>query len=362
MQQFYIVAIIAIILSFLARINKFESCFFLAFVILTLFLSLGYEWGNDVSSYHYFWNQYTDSGYSFLDFNNLIELNNKNELVWVSLCILCKPLGFYGFRALLFSVENYIIYHFIKKYVNKRWYWLAMLIYTFNPFFFVLSSSMMRQWLAICTSIVAIDCFFNKKVKASILLVIFAFFIHRSVCIVIFIPIFLLLTQKQVKHSLIMIASIMALYYALSNSIVHYVTTWLTSEDVYSNYSGVASQSGIGVTSIAKVILYTLLFFYARTLIGQKRDIMRIPILYSFILPFLSYSTVAARMGFYYTIYTICAYPIFMQEIKCNKQFKALLLCIIIIYMVYSSYIFFMDPIYKPYYYTYRNLLEVGSL
>ena len=362
MSQFYIIGFCAVFLSFLARYKKFQFCFPLAFLILFLFLSLGYEWGNDVPSYHYFWEQYTDVNYSFLDFNNFKDLNEKNEFVWVSLCILCKPLGFYGFRALLFFIENYILYRFISKKVNRNWYWLAMMVYIFNPFFLVLSSSMMRQWLAICISLVAIECFIEKKTSTSIGLIIFTFFIHRSVCVVFFILLFLSLLRKQDKYSMTIFCVIVVTYFAISNSFVHFIATWLASEDVYSNYSGAASQSGIGITSIGKVIIYLFLFLSANSLPDNRREMLKIPILYCFILPFLSYSTVAARMGFYYTIYTIFAYPIFMHKLKKKIAIKFILLSLVIVYTLYSSYIFFVDPIYKPYYFVYRNLFEVGVL
>ena len=171
MIQAFLVATLAVFLAFLGGREKKHSFFlFLAFVVLTAFLSLGYYWGNDVAKYEERFEFYRDSGISLFEFSQYGILALK-ELGFVFINLLCKPLGFWGMRALLFIVENAIIYYFIVNHVNRKWYWLAVFIYVFNPSFWVLSSSMMRQWLAICIIVQAVDSLLRNKKLLFVLLV-----------------------------------------------------------------------------------------------------------------------------------------------------------------------------------------------
>lgn len=135
---------------------------FLAFVLLTAFLSLGYYWGNDVAKYEERFEYYSNSGIALFDFSQYGFIALK-EFGFVFINLLCKPIGFWGMRAVLFILENAILYYFIVKHVDRKWYWLAVFIYVFNPNFWVLSSSMMRQWLAICIVVLATDFLSRNK-------------------------------------------------------------------------------------------------------------------------------------------------------------------------------------------------------
>src|SRR5574344_669448 len=123
MIESILIACLAIVLSYIAKYKKYNYCLFLAFFIIVVFLSLGFEWGNDVATYEIYYNKYVDSGVSLWDVSSLKALNEKDEFGWVFLNILLKPIGFYGFRAVLFIIENIILFLFFKRKVNPKWYW-----------------------------------------------------------------------------------------------------------------------------------------------------------------------------------------------------------------------------------------------
>ena len=120
MLETYIISIIAIFLAYWSKYDKFRWGLPLAFVVITTFLSLGYEWGNDVPTYERVFERYTNSSYSLFDFQTYEYLNDKSEFGWVLINQLCGGIGFYGMRAILFSFENLIIYLIIKRVVHNK--------------------------------------------------------------------------------------------------------------------------------------------------------------------------------------------------------------------------------------------------
>lgn len=354
MIQAFLVAFLAVFLAYLSGKEKEHSFFLmLAFAVLTIFLSLGYYWGNDVPTYEERFERYTNSGIALFDFGNYGFLALK-ELGYVFINILCKPLGFWGMRAILFLIENSIICYFILRHVDRKWYWLATFIYAFNPCFWVLSSSMMRQWLAICIIVLAVDFLLRRKSIVFFLLVLFASTIHITAFVgLVFLPLSYVLKNSN-KNTIIIYLIALFLYFVLSPVFISTLADILKEEDMFMGYT--SNQGGIGITAVGRMTIY-LILLYASLKFNLKDKLLNwIVLLYGFVLPLLSFGELSSRIGFYFTIFTISTYPSYMAIPVQNKNVRTILIGVVCAYLLYSFYLFFTGQTYSAAYYHYRTI------
>ena len=253
-------AFVAIILAYYCGFKKDNYYLITSFLLLTIFLSLGYYWGNDVGRYEERFLYYTSSGISPFNFREY-DYVARSEFGFVFINMLCKPLGFWGMRALLFAIENTIILYIIIKHVDKRWYWLAVFVYVFNPNFWVLSSSMMRQWLAICLCLLSADFLSRRKLIWFVVLVMLASTIHQTafVCFLL-LPLYYL-SKKYSTGMAFTFVVFLLLFFLFSNYFRDYVVFWINMEDFYTSYDNVTSD--VGITAVGRMALFILLLYIA---------------------------------------------------------------------------------------------------
>lgn len=348
----FFTAIVAIVLAYIGGFEKkHHYSLTLAFVLLTVFLSLGYYWGNDVEHYEERFLNYTSSGISPFNFSEY-DIMARSEFGFVLINLLCKPIGFWGMRAILFSVENAIILYFIIKHVDKKWYWLAVFVYVFNPDFWVLSSSMMRQWLAICLCLLSADFLSRGKIIRYVLLVLLASTIHQTalVCFL-FLPLYFVSRKASVGMVVAFVLGLLFLF-VFSSYFRDYIELWINVGEVYSVYSN--ETTGVGITAIGRLIIFIILLYLAIKQHSREAFFNWMVLLYSITLPLLSYSQLASRIGLYFTIGTITVYPSFGSVIKVDKVYKHALLLVVCVYLLYMFYIFFNSPTYQSSFYNYR--------
>lgn len=361
MIQAYIISIIAIFLAFLARYERMRYALPLAFGVITAFLSLGYEWGNDVATYFSWFEGYNQ--YSLFDSQSYEGHDLKSEFGWVLINQLCAPIGFYGMRAVLFAFENLVIYMLIKRVVSKEYYWFAVFIYTMNPNFMVLSSSMMRQWLAMCLVVLGFLYLEKRKWVTYIALVLVAFSIHKSSLICL--PLVLLprwMDNIRIS-SLSLLIPILLIYYLLSGLVVDYVAGWLLATDIYTSYSDVDTySSGVGFLSIVQLVIIIYMFVNIQQIEKHKRIYIAVLIAFSLILPLYNYSGLASRLSFYFVVFTIAAYPLFLNQSKANNIVKYSFIAVIIVITIYNNFMFFADPTWLLYFGKYTTLIEAGII
>ena len=83
---------------------------------------------------------------------------------------------------------------------------------------------------------------------------------------------------------------------------------------------------------------------------------------YGLILPFYNYSGLASRLGFYFTVFTICAYPLFLKQVQLANILKLAFMWAVIIIIVYTNVTFFADPMWFMHFGKYTTLMEAGIL
>ncbi len=354
-----ITAIIAVFLAFLSRNEKKHSYFLLlSFAVLTAFLSLGYYWGNDVATYETWFDGFEKSGIAWWNFSQYDYFTQK-EYGFICINLLLKPFGFWGMRAVLFFIENAIVYYFIKTHVNKKWYWLAVFVYVFNPNFWVLSSSMMRQWLAMCVVLLSVMNLEKGKKIRYLLLLILAFSIHFSaIAALAILPIYIL-QKKNSMQSFVILIVILIGFWLLSPIFIDYVVLFLKAEAFY-QLGYMDTHGGIGITSIAFLLIYIFILYCSIKANQQKNLPCWIVVLAALVMPLLSYGELISRIGFYFSIFTLAAFPLFMANPKIDKLTKNSVISVVILYDLYLFYLFFHNPMWIKSFGTYHTI--IGNL
>ena len=351
----FVVAIIAVLLAFMCRREKQHSyLLLLSFVILTLFLSLGYYWGNDVVTYEKWFDSFENSGVSWWNFTQYDSFI-QTEIGYICINLLCKPLGFWGMRALLFTIENAIIYAFIIRHVERRWYWLAVFIYVFNPNYWVLSSSMMRQWLAICVVMLSVEFLIRNKYIIFTLFVVLAFLFHLSAIICLILLPLSMFQKNATKKTIISFFIFLFFYYLLSPSFINYIGLYLQSEELYMGYTD--THGSFGISSVLIMFIYTIVLYYAVKTKQHDSLFSWIVMLYGLVLPLLSFGELSARLSYYFAIFTIGSFPLFIGNSEIRIQYRVWITAIVCMLYLYNFILFFQSPTWVDSYGTYQTII-----
>ena len=269
---------------------------------------------------------------------------------------MCKPRGCWWLRAVLFFLENVIIYLFIVRHVEQRWYWLAVFIYVFNPNFWVLSSSMMRQWLAMCVILLSVMRLEKGKTLQYLILVLIAFSIHFSAGVgLIFLPLSFLQKKNTIGSFAILVVCLIG-FWVVSPLFIDYVALFLKAGDFY-QIGYMETHGGVGITSVAFLLIYTFILFYSVKAKQRQNLSCWIVMLSALIMPLLSYGELISRIGYYFTIFSMVSLPLFMINPRVDRATKNILVSVLVLYYIYAFFLFFNSPTWIKAYGTYHTII-----
>ena len=160
--------IVVVLMAYLARDEKHRYLLAWAFAILIMVLGIRYGYGNDFFNYEYFFNH-----------GSYYKESEDPDPGWLLLNRLFKPFGFSTFVFFLTAIEHLMLYDLIRRYVSPNYYWLALFIYLFNPYFMLIGLSMMRQFLVQVLGFYAMELIYKRKWLQFLLIVIFSVSIHK---------------------------------------------------------------------------------------------------------------------------------------------------------------------------------------
>lgn len=353
-----LISSLAIFFAWLARLDKFKFGLESAFILLTIFLSIRYNFGNDYQGYFEIFNSI--NGYTNNDFGAF-----NIEIGWIYLNRIFKPFGFFSLVIFITIFEYYTIYRLIKRHVNKDWLWFSVFVFTFNPAFMLVCSSMMRQFLSICIFLWAIEFIIKKKWFVSILIVLFASLFHKSALILI--PFCFLgyfnITLTNFKPFLLF-----AIYFLLSFIAIDLFEDFFNffieldqfrSYQIYLEHENEVLGTGLGV--IFSMFMYLVLLLHQKY---QSHDMKLIFILFFISVIFYLFSDITpltSRLGYYFSILSIVCYPMLFKTIK-NNLLKYTLLAGYFVITI-KTYIDFFDPngIWYKSFNTYQTIFSASS-
>lgn len=370
MVESIIVSLVAVLFAYMARFRRGELWLKLSITILTIFLSIGYNWGNDVVSYEAMFHAAKDYGASLFDFSGGGSIVEKGEFGWIVLNRLCQPIGFWGMRILLFCFEGFVIYRLIKHYVSPDYYWMAVFFFTFNNTLMVLGSSMMRQYLAMCIVALAMDvsiqAIIKRKGKSSLIkvslfyiaAVFFASLFHRSAFMVLPTVFLFWFDLHFSRNSIIGLLVFAVLWYSFAYSLfISPLENLLT--DYFDAYSVYGDKGSLGIGVIFYLFMYIMIISRSEYYTRDKRIVCAFACFSVFILPFVAITEFVTRISLYFSLFSIVAYPTFFKSV--SRSYLFFLFFPLAFIVLYSYWGFFHGNVWSEAYYHYTTIFSVGG-
>lgn len=385
----FIIGFLAVFLTYLTRGRQNSVGLKMAFVVIFMFLALRYDYGNDYMAYL--------DGYNDITANIQIFFTGERwEPGWNFLQFIFKPFGFFamvGFTSLATCV---VFYRFIRDYVPSQYQWLAVFLYAFDPYLFLVPASAMRQNMGILLFIISIDFLYKKKIIIYLLLTITAATFHKSG--VILLPVLLLafLNIKIDKLAAAVIAIGYAAIFTLGDIVFPYISSILFAhfEQYAEAYSeGSTFHSGIGFVYslflLCAILYFAGIEFNSQSESGDLQDIpeeMEVSLVPSFETPIMDKHTkflniqarrllfkvaimtfvftplslqlaMIGRINMYFTPILIAVYSIIAYTTK-DRFFKLIFIGSLIPFTLFRFWAFFLSPVWQDKFGTYQTIFS----
>ena len=332
------ISILSLLLAFLASKNSYKYGLELCFILLTFIGAIHYMYGNDYLNYLL---MFEDTKYLAFSEGSLQAF--FRDPGWIFLCLLFRPFGFFALVIFLNIVQNYIYYRIIKKQVERNWWWLAVFIYVFSTYLYLLNFSMMRQGLAISLIGASFFLMVYKRYVVVAILVIFAFFVH-STSIVAVPFLFIIPFFKNIRY-LLFVYIILFLFLFLVRETVYSFFMQMSLTESLNEYSSMYQeksrlQLGIGFLIDITTFLVIIMVSYRDNRIPPKY--IQLAGYFSvgyLLLPLQSVNLMIGRLGYYFSVSSIVAIPYFYNLLR--KKPQAILLTLFLLITVYRYYLFF---------------------
>lgn len=365
------VSLLAVLFAYMARYHSGNHWLKLSMLILTVFLSISYNWGSDVSAYQNLFYIYNGGigDISAFDVSTGGAIADKGEYGWIILNKLCVGVGFWGMRILLFCFENYVIYRLIKHYVSRDYYWMAIFFFTFNNSFMVLGSSMMRQYLAMCIVAlgldIAIQIIKHNKSRRFLLwgslfyfmLVIAASYFHRSALLALPAIMVFYLRFNFSTRNIILLIFFAVVWFAFGYSLMLAPMEGLMA-GYFDSYSGYVSTMGtIGFGVAFQVLMYIFVLSNYKSLTREQRILSTYAAISILLLPYVVVYEFVTRVVLYFSLLSIVVFPIFFKSVE-KKNLKILIIPLILI-MLFGYWSFFHNEIWRRTYYNYTTIFSI---
>ncbi len=360
-----LVSLLAMLFAYLESVDRNKYGLKIAFGIITIYMAIRYDYGNDYMSYLESFYRYFDYNGSLFDLESLKDMHAHNEYGWVFLNLLFRPIGFFGLIIVLAIVENWIIYDAVKTYVPKKWYVFALFIYVFNPNLLVLGGSMMRQWLAICIFIFAFRFIRDRKPIRYFIYIMVAITIHSSA--VILFPLYFITYLRNVNisfKSLFWFIPLLVFWFIVSPQWFSNNLDWLLSGDeaeFYAAYTTNSSGETDGILGIIAAFLYPIICLsQTNKFDSQLRLLIYLFFCSVFIRPLGLVVGMVHRLGFYFMVFSIVVFPMVMEKVrKIRLEWVYVLLVIIIVPTLRDFYAFFHSNVWIKTYMHYHTIFSV---
>ena len=358
MFAYLFIAFIAIIISLSYRSNKYSLEY--SFLIITLFLGIRYNFGNDYATY-----------LMHFQIDNSVPLStaldySRFEPGWVYVCRLFKPIGFWGMVFILTFLENFIIYRMVKKYVTPELHWLAIFSFMFTNSLCLTGASMMRQYLAMCICLCAFELSLSKykfKIPLSMGIIYIASLMHSSALACVPIPFLGLLKDIRISkgNSIFVFLGIFLLGIVLSKYFGSYFALYSQSMDLdkYEKYIGREDNLVFGISDVVTYLIAYFILFYQR-LIGDVKVRIYVIIFILFVIANLMkpVAPLVGRIGLYFMLlFPIC----FPNAVKVAKRdgYPLPLLSVFIVIRLYNYYTFVTSSGWGHSFYEYSTIFNV---
>lgn len=322
-------------------LNRRISFIFFSFAILFLFMSLRYDYGND-----------------YLEYMNIHELINLGLPAWGADDFLFYQMNkmFSNFFVLITFISLFyliIIWKLIRDNLNLYQQSFAMFILLINPYLFLIHLSSIRQTLAICLFIIAINFAIKRKIFLYIAFVLFASSMHASA--ILLLPSYFIINTKQfkTKHLFVTIGFlILMLFTPIFDITTKELLTYLPKH--YEIYYDQELRNSI-LSTLISLFFVGFIGLNLSKLKGNQIIFGKLSLVSS-IISVLAYNvSMITRIGMYFDIFLIITIPQILSNIS-NKTYKIITLMILIFIYFMRYYSFFTNPMWESYW-SYKSIL-----
>lgn len=352
--------IIVVFMAYLAKDEKHGYLLAWAFVLLSCVLGIRYGYGNDYYEYQYFF--YNE---------DMMEGNSEHmEQGWLFLNRLFRPFGFTTFVFFLTSIEHLMLYDLIRRYVSPQYYWLALFIYLFNPYFMLIGLSMMRQFFVQMLGFYALEFVYKRKFIQFAVLIMVCISIHKIGLLLIplaFFPLVSKISYGKGTMFFFLVIGVLSFFFLITriDSIIEslgeiFVESDMRYGDSYLNANVLREEQRLSPKMLLRYAIYILLLVRNYNYLSDSDAGRYFSIVVTFgalFIPFAAISPMAMRVSWIYSMVVIIALPILLQKEK-------LLIIRIIVVLVFVLILFrefenhFISEIYGKYYMNYHTIFS----
>lgn len=350
-------SLFCVLFTFLESIGVLRKGMKIGFFLTTFLLAINYDYGNDYMNYY---NIYKDVSLIPFNLKSVLDGDIYHETGWVLLNYLFKPIGgFFMLIAFLSVCQNIIVYKYIRRYVDKKWWPFAVSIYLFNTSLYILSFSTIRQFLVMCVFLWLFPYIKTRKLWVSVVVIFLSSFIHSSAIILYPFLFVSFLPLNKMKY-IAMIMLIFFLILSMGGQHLYDIFTQFMVIEEFSNYADVYSERrgatlwGIGF--IINLIPFILSIFYLiknkdNNRVNDQKICIMIGCISYIILPFSTIIQLISRISYYFVIYQILSLPQVYQFVyNKNKLIGVTCIFLYFIIMIYSYVMFFNEGAFSVYY------------
>ncbi|QII82416.1 EpsG family protein [Jeotgalibaca arthritidis] len=316
------------------ELNKKYPFRFFTFAILFMFMALRYDYGNDYMSY--------------LDIHTSI---NAGLYAWGADDTLFRILNiavpnFFVMIALISLFYLIVVWYLLKINLKVSQYWFAVLILLINPYLFLIHLSALRQTLALCIFVFAVNFAVKRKLIPYAICILLATGMHSSA--IILFPMYFFLTEKPFnkKYLLITIVGLgLLLLTPLFDIIANNVLDYLPNQ--YKFYYNQGLQNSIRATIISSFYLLLIAFNLGK-LRGKEIIYGKLSLIATILSVLAIKVSMITRIGMYFELFLIITIPHIFNRIE-RKIYKQILFTVLIGIYLLRYYSFFTNPLWESF-------------
>lgn len=356
----HVILIGIVVVAIIGRKNELILNF--AYGMLAIMASIRYMYGNDYASYYH----------------NYCRIKAGNNTIFKDE-ILFRILNEYSPSFYFLIVITSIIFilcirYLITQNIGKKYAWISIFILLINPYIFLMHLSAIRQCMALCMFIVAVEFAIKKNFCGYLCMIILAICFHKSAMLLL--PVYFVLYGKEIgwKRTFFILVVVLMLLFATDLSNIAMEILEVFDDSNYNSYL----SSGMG-NSVRATILSSIYLMYGLLnlpdLKGKYLVYGKLYILSSCFAVLAYRISMLTRIQMYFEIYSIIIIPYIITNNKVDgkiiiygssmlKTIKELLNryilpCLIILIWGLRYYSFFANSMWEAFreYHTIFSLL-----
>lgn len=268
----------------------------------------------------------------------------QNDILFKYLNLLIP--NFYVFIAIISLFYIITIHYLIKNNLKVKQYWFAVLLLLINPYLFLIHLSSLRQTLAICFFIFAVNFAVKRKLVMYIIFTLIAVGMHSSA--IILLPLYFILTESKFKKKWIFItytSLVILIATPLFDIIAYKILQRFPGNYMY--YFEQGMQNSIRSTMISSLFFFFIIFNMNK-LEGKEIIYGKLSLIATIISLLGIKVSIITRIGMYFDIFLIITIPQIFAKID-KKLYKKVLFIIMISIYILRYYSFFINPLWKSY-------------